>query len=755
MIDNAAMTKLLFDIFDLESKKLETSELLNRFGQELKFIFGIEKVEAKMLDRNAPISPAEEFAVNTMKPTIDNRMSAYSSFKELVDYFNAGFKSCAIIPIVANGKTISVIKLLSVQEEKFDKNILNALTISTMIVGSQIGWRAEQEKSINVARYFDAAFNSMMPQFLIDSNGSIIKANKSMLMLFNANSREMMGRNVKELFEIDANTIAGLKKGRVADTKIFGKEGRRFKISSSEVNENIMHVTFYETTETKELEEKTKLLRYSNYESLLMLDQKTNIVWASDNVDRVMRSQKNGLLGRQLLDMVVDKERLKGGIAKIANSVFTDSARINIGNGVYQDVRLTLFPNEMYGISCIVANNSLESSFKSIERNFEEVVKLSGDAIVFVDQLGYVQRLNKSAENLFGYREQELVGGPAQMLYSTKQDQDTFNRSMMLAKQDSAVNNIFAVMKGKKPEAFIPCDQSIRSMLDQDGKLVGYIIVSKELLTKKELEEAEETLVDKEKLLEKLQEESELKSQFIFNISHDLKTPITNIKGFSTLLFNGELGVMNEEQKNYVKIVMDESDRLMDLIKQILDVARLSSGKVKLDLQLVDLKKLGENPSIKALEEVAAGKGIMFSWNVDYDIEPINIDPNRIIQVFVNLINNSIKFTDHGSIKVDIFKKGKNVRVEVKDTGIGIAKEDQKKLFRKFYQVHRKDLMMQQGTGTGLGLSIVKEIVNLHGGRMGINSEFGKGSTFWFTMPISGKKKRERKESGITEQEIN
>lgn len=749
MIDNAAMTKLIFDIFDLEGKKLETSELLNRFSEELRLIFGIEKAESKMLDRNAPISPAEEFAINTMKPTIDNRLSAYSSFKELVDYFNSGYKSCVIIPIVANGKTISVIKLLSRQEEKFEKNVMNALTISTMIVGSQIGWRLEQEKSINVARYFDAAFNSIVPQFLIDSNGSIIKANKSMLMLFNANSRDMMGKNVKELFEIDANMIAGLKKGRIAETRVIGKEGRRFKISSSEVNEKIMHVTFYETTETKELEEKTKLLKYSNYESLLMLDQNTNIVWASDNVDKVMRSQKNSLLGRQLLDMVVDKEKLRSGIAKIGNIIYNDSARINMGNGVYQDVRLTLFANEMYGLSCIVANNSLENSFRSIERNFDEMVKLSGDAIVFVDQLGYVQRLNKSAESLFGYREQELVGGPASMLYSTKQDQDTFTRSLGLAKQDSTINNIFVVMKGKKPEAFIPCDQSIRSILDQDGKLFGYVIVCKELLTKKELVETEETLDEKERLVEKLQEESELKSQFIFNISHDLKTPITNIKGFSTLLFNGELGGINEEQKSYVKIVIDESDRLMDLIKQILDVARLSSGKVKLELQPVDLKKLGENPSIKALEEVAAGKGIMFSWNVDYNLGEVNIDPNRIIQVFVNLINNSIKFTEHGSIKVDIFKKGKNVRVEVKDTGIGIGKEDQRKLFKKFYQVHRKDLTMQQGAGTGLGLSIVKEIVNLHGGRIGINSELGKGSVFWFTIPILGKKKKEKKEVKI------
>ncbi|MGI0141720.1 MAG: ATP-binding protein [Candidatus Micrarchaeales archaeon] len=745
MLENAAMTKLIFDIFDLERKKLETGDLLNRFGEELKFIFAVDKAEAKALDRANSVSPAEEYAINTMKPLVDNRLSDYSSFKEFVDYFNSGYKSCIIFPVVANGKTLSIIKLLSKQEEKFDTNITNALTISTMILGYQIAGKIEQEKSVNVAKYFDAAFNSIVPQFLIDSAGSIIKANKNMLIMFNASTRDVIGKNVKDFFEIDANMLASLKKGIMAETKIKGKGDRLFKISSSAVNEKIMHITFYETTEMRDLEEKMKVLKYSNSEALMTMDQQGKILWASDNIDRILKLEKNALLGVQLPGMVVDKEKLKKGIDGISNGTYTDSARINIGNGVYQDVKLTIFKNNMYGLSCIVANNPYETSYKNIERNFEELVKMSGDAILFIDQLGYVLRLNKSAENIFGYREDEIIGSPASLLYMDE-EQDKFVRSLAMAKQEGIVGNIFSMMKGKKPDLLIPCDQSIRSVQDQDGNLAGYVIVSKELRTKRELEEAEDLLDQKERLVEKLESESELKSQFIFNISHDIKTPITNIKGFSTLLFNGELGKVNDEQKGYIKIIIDESDRLMDLIKQILDVAKLSSGKVKLELQPVDLKKMGDNPSIKAQEEVATGKGLMFSWNVDYSVGEVNVDPNRIIQVFVNLITNAVKFTEHGSIMVNIFRKGRSVRVEVKDTGIGISKEDQRKLFKKFYQVHRTELTVQQGSGTGLGLSIVKEIVNLHGGRMGVNSEIGKGSVFWFTLPISGKQRKERKQ---------
>ncbi|MDE1870194.1 MAG: PAS domain-containing sensor histidine kinase, partial [Candidatus Micrarchaeota archaeon] len=481
-----------------------------------------------------------------------------------------------------------------------------------------------------------------------------------------------------------------------------------------------------------------------------MMDARGTPIWVSDNVDKVLRLQKNSLLGRPFVEMLVEKERIRKGIETMGEGIYTDSAKINIGNGVFQDVRLTFFANKMYGLSCILANNPYESAFGNLEKNFDELVKMSADAIIFIDPLGYIQRVNKSAENIFGYREEELIGGPAAILY-TDEEQDKLPRALSLAKQEGTISNIFAKMKGKKEEAFIPCDQSVRSVKDQSGNLAGYIIVNRELKTKYDLDEAQEILEDKEKEIEKLQAESELKSQFIFNISHDIKTPITNIKGFGTILYNEEHGPMNEEQKGYIKIVIDESDRLMDLIKQILDVARLSSGKVKLELQPVDLKKLGDNPSIKAQEEVATGKGLMFSWNVDYNVGEVNIDPNRIIQVFVNLITNAVKFTEHGSIMVNITKKGKNIRVEVKDTGIGISKEDQRKLFKKFYQVHRTELTVQQGSGTGLGLSIVKEIVNLHGGRMGINSELGKGSTFWFTIPISGKKKKPKEPKEASE----
>ncbi|MDE1761747.1 MAG: PAS domain-containing protein [Candidatus Micrarchaeota archaeon] len=741
MVDNVAMTRLMFDIFDFERKKLGNAELVSKLAEEVRTIFGVDSAAAKLLSSSS-LLPSEEFAANTMNPYIDNRLSEYSAFKELVDGYKAGYRSYATVPLLSNGKSFGVLSLMSKDENRFDSSMMNALQITSTIIGYQVSARMEYEKSVNLARYFDAAFNSITPQFLIDSDGNVVKANKSMLMLFGASTRDVNGRNVKDLFEIDSNMLSSLKRGIVAETRAKGKENRIFKISSSSISDKLMHVTFYETTDLKELEERTKILKYSNYEAMLMMDAKTNIIWASENCDRVLRVHKEALLGRPLIGMVLDKDRAREGIGGISDNVYTDSMRIDIGNGAYVDVRASVFKNGLYGFSCIMANNALEGRYKNIERNFDELVKLSGDAVLFVDQLGYVQRMNKSAESLLGFREQEISGSPLSALYSNQEEQDRMNRAIAIAKQEGSISSIFATLKGRGDDALIPCEQSMRILTDDNGNLSGYVVVCKELRTKRSLDEAQDMLMQRDRQITNLTEESDLKTQFINNISHDLKTPLTNIKGFATILNNEEHGAMNEEQKEYTNIIMNEAERLMSLIQQILDVAKLSSGKVKLDLQPVDMRKLGENPSIKALEEVAAGNGLIFSWNVDYNVGEIKIDPNRIIQVFVNLINNAIKFTEHGSISVSIFRKGKSVRVEVKDTGLGISKEDQKKLFRKFYQVQRKDLTVQQGSGTGLGLSIVKEIVNLHGGKMGVVSELGKGSTFWFTIPIEGKQKK-------------
>jgi signal transduction histidine kinase len=193
--------------------------------------------------------------------------------------------------------------------------------------------------------------------------------------------------------------------------------------------------------------------------------------------------------------------------------------------------------------------------------------------------------------------------------------------------------------------------------------------------------------------------------------------------------------------------ILAEADRLMLIIQQVLDASKLEAKKVKFDFHEVDLRSIKENSSIKGLEEQAKSKGLYFKWEIDSNLPDISCDLNKLVQVFVNLIGNAVKFTEEGGITVSMFAKTKRtIECDIIDTGIGISEDDRKKLFRQFYQAQKKTLARQDGAGTGLGLSITKNIINLHGGKINVESKIGSGSKFWFTLPTGRRKRKEKEE---------
>ncbi|MGC8776926.1 MAG: ATP-binding protein [Candidatus Micrarchaeia archaeon] len=736
MLENAAILKFLFDTIEIGKKWPEQKELSEKFVENLKVVFGFDQILIKEVGPNREgLTPSEEYAINTGNMYVDNRLSNYSAFPELINYYNSGYKSIAIFPISADSKPMGVLILLSKIEEKFSQEILNALSLGAYIFSHQLASRSERERAKSLAKYFDASFGAVVPQMLVETSGKIVKVNKSMLILFSKNQNDFVGRNVSEFFSIDGNMLATLSRGLTAE--VSSSNGRSFVVSTNMISNKLMHAIFIETTEKKELSRRLNAIAGSSLEFVFELDKGGKVVWISENAEKVV-PQASLMLGRKLIDLVAEKDKLNEGMQKQS---FSDSFTLSLGNNISNEVVLSISKvgDDYVGI---VADNKLEKYAESLSSNFNELLQNTSDLVLIVDELGYIKEINHSAEELLGYRKSEIFGAEIFNFYDDE-GREGLRKAIEIARRDGIVRNLFANLISKGGEA-VPSYQTVSSLVDKSGKLVGYMILGRELLTKRRIEELEEMLAEAKRNEERFRGESDLKTQFIYNISHELKTPITNIKGFSSLLQKGDFGELNSEQKEYVKIILDESERLMQLIQQILDVAKLSSGKIKLDLQEVNFSKLAENPSIKALEEVATNKGLAFSWTVDYNVPEVIADPNRLIQVFVNLISNAIKFTEHGSISVKIYRKGKNVRVEVSDTGIGISKEDQRKLFRKFYQVQKKGLTKQEGAGTGLGLSIAKEIIALHKGRIGVNSELGKGSTFWFTIPIDLKKKKEQ-----------
>ena len=230
---------------------------------------------------------------------------------------------------------------------------------------------------------------------------------------------------------------------------------------------------------------------------------------------------------------------------------------------------------------------------------------------------------------------------------------------------------------------------------------------------------------------------NQAKSEFLASMSHELRTPLNAVIGFSQVLQEQYFGKLNEKQGEYVTDILESGKHLLSLINDILDLAKIEAGKMELELSKVVIKDLLES-SLIMIKEKALVRGISLDIDTTGDLEylKIMVDERRVKQVMFNLLSNAIKFTpDGGAIRVEGKKEGKELIISVSDTGIGIAPEDQERVFEEFYQA--SGAINNKTPGTGLGLPVTKSIVDMHGGRIWVESEgLGKGSRFTFTLPI-------------------
>ena len=227
------------------------------------------------------------------------------------------------------------------------------------------------------------------------------------------------------------------------------------------------------------------------------------------------------------------------------------------------------------------------------------------------------------------------------------------------------------------------------------------------------------------------------KSNFLASMSHELRTPLNAIIGFSEMLRDQYFGQLNEKQADYIQDILESGKHLLSLISDILDLAQIETDKLELELSRVNIKDLLEN-SLVMIREKAKDHRINLDTHIPEELSDLKIqaDERKLKQIMFNLLSNAAKFTsDGGAITVQADQKGEEIMVSVEDTGIGIAPEDHEKIFDEFYQV--KSGLTDKTPGTGLGLPLTKRLVEMHGGRIWIESEGEeKGSKFSFTLPI-------------------
>ena len=348
----------------------------------------------------------------------------------------------------------------------------------------------------------------------------------------------------------------------------------------------------------------------------------------------------------------------------------------------------------------------------SEKQRIDNIVHNMAEGMVVVDSNGKILLVNPAAEALLGITKND-IGRPIKEVVKNE-------HLLTLTKRISSEKDEVV----EKDIELIGADESTKKILrtssavveDHNGNTVGMVTMLNDITKQREIEG--------------------LKSQFLANVSHELRTPLIAIEKSVALILSKSTGDISDTQNEFLTIAERNLKRLTTLINDLLDLSKLEASKTVLNPEKTNLDKLIIE-SVETLNNWAATKSIKLSHSVSSDLPSLELDPNKIIQVLNNLIGNAIKFTPQdGSITVEAVhdKQEGVVRVSVQDTGAGISSEDLGRIFEKFYQAGDKN--SSDIKGTGIGLAIVREIVELHKGKVWVESEKGKGARFIFTLPI-------------------
>ncbi len=385
----------------------------------------------------------------------------------------------------------------------------------------------------------------------------------------------------------------------------------------------------------------------------------------------------------------------------------------------------------IYGL-CGIWLDITERKQAETQLNFNDIaLNAINQTVIITDKAQNVIWVNKAFEDLTGYSQAEVLGKNCRILQGPLSDPETIKVMRIALKNKQLFHD--QILNYRKDGSPFWKELTIFPIFNAQGELTNYISISRDL---KEQKQAELALL---KGREQAEQANLAKSQFLAMMSHEIRTPLNVILGMQELLLTTRL---EQQQSDYVKTATEAGVLLLDLINDILDLTKVESGKLELELVAFDTAALVE-VCMKLMSIKAAEKGLVLHTVIEPDVNTwINGDPLRFRQVLLNLLSNAIKFTENGSITVKLSTQpatdnDQALLLEVIDTGIGIATDVQPKLFEVFTQADPSDT--RKYGGSGLGLAISKRLVELWGGKIGIDSTPAVGTRFWFTVGTEAK----------------
>lgn len=390
-----------------------------------------------------------------------------------------------------------------------------------------------------------------------------------------------------------------------------------------------------------------------------------------------------------------------------------------------------------------MSHNENRIHFKSDE--LRDIIDAEADSIIRINDDGIVEIFNRSAQNLFGYKENEVLGKSINILMLEKNSElyTTHLEELKKYGQSGAFENNREVIAKTKDGRKFPVETSI-TISQYEGKF-SFIAIIRDISGRKLAEERISQYMERlewahfevQNARVDVKRANQAKSAFLANMSHEIRTPLNGILGMTELLLNTEL---TEKQKRYATNIYSSGEMLLELVNDILDVSKIEAGGMRLEAISCNLRNLVDEVMIMLKPKIME-KPLKVNTNIHKDVpKTIIMDPVRIKQILLNLIGNAVKFTAQGHVSVTISAKeslANKVKLyfEIEDTGIGIDKSKQSSIFKEFEQ---GDLSTtRKFGGTGLGLTICKQLVEeLMYGKIGVESEPGKGSLFWFEITV-------------------